>query len=141
MESLAVASPALYQDVLQDPCYHHRVHRFLSQLEKQVLYLERRSFVSRDVVEAVTLKYNSLRSYYEGFTKHSGNMVPPKGSRLKLFFLPREKKSRCVFFSFSTIRISKKKKINYMSGIVFVSLSRSFHVCDRGPKWNHNSKY
>ena len=88
MESLAVASPALYKDVLQDPCYHHRIDRFLFQLEKQVLYLERRSFVSRDVVEAVTLKYNSLRSYYDGFTKHSGNRVPPKGFRLKLLFPP-----------------------------------------------------
>lgn len=88
MESLAVASPALYQDVLQEPCYHRRIVRFLSQLEKQVLYLERRSFVSRDVVAAVTLKYNNLQSYYHGFTKHSEHMVPPKGARLQLFFPP-----------------------------------------------------
>lgn len=92
MESLAVASPTLFQDVLQEPCYYRRIDRFLSQLEKQVQYLERRSFVSRDVVEDVTLKYNSLRSYYDGFSKHSGNMVPPKGCRITLFFPPEKKK-------------------------------------------------
>jgi len=86
MESLAVASSALCRDVLQDPCYHRRIDRFLCQLEKQVWFLERRSFVSRDVVMTVTAKYNSLRSYYDGFTNHSGTTIPFEASRLKLLF-------------------------------------------------------